>query len=88
MEDKYKTNRLTLYRKRMGLSQRTVAKLLGLTNVSVLSHYELGVALPSLKRALALEILYRVPVAFLFPNLYDPMREMIREAEKIGRANV
>ena len=66
----------------MQLSQKQVAKLLGLKNVSVLSQYERGRSLPSLERALGLEIIYRVPVAFLFPTLYEELRDRIRAKEE------
>jgi transcriptional regulator with XRE-family HTH domain len=82
MEEDHTTNQLVLYRKRMRLSQKQVASILGLKNVSVLSNYERGISRPSLQRALGLEIVYRVPVAFLFPDLYEQTRERIREREK------
>jgi len=75
------TNTLVLYRKRMKFSQKQVAALLGLRNPALLSHYEKGTAMPSLKRAMALEAIYRVPIAFLFPNLYDHLRSEIRDKE-------
>lgn len=81
MEVKHNTNRLMLYRKRMDLSQKQVASILGLKNLAVLSHYERGTSRPSLQRALGLEIVYRVPVAFLFPELYEEMRANIRAKE-------
>ena len=82
MEDKsHPKNRLALYRKRMDLSQKQVAALLGLKNPAILSHYERGTSLPSLSRALCLEIIYRVPVAFLFPDLYEKLRSGIRDKE-------
>jgi len=82
MEDKNKTNRLIEYRKRMRLTQKTVARLLGLKNASILSRYESGSSLPTLERALSLETIYRVPVAFLFPNLYEAIRSKIRDREE------
>jgi transcriptional regulator with XRE-family HTH domain len=81
MEVKQTTNRLMLYRKRMELSQKQVASLLGLKNIAILSHYERGTSRPSLQRALGLEIVYRVPIAFLFPDLYEEIRTTIREKE-------
>lgn len=70
-----------LYRKRMELSQKQVAAILGMKNVAVLSHYERDTSKPSLQRALGLEIVYRVPVAFLFPELYEEIKGNIREKE-------
>ena len=81
MEEEHTTNQLVVYRKRMRLSQKQVAQILGLKNVSVLSNYERGISRPSLQRALGLEIVYRVPVAFLFPDLYDQIKASIRERE-------
>jgi len=65
----------------MRLSQKKVARLLGLENVSILSHYERGTSRPSLERALGLEVIYRVPIAFLFPELYEAIRANVRERE-------
>ncbi len=81
MEVKHTTNHLMLYRKRMELSQKQVAAILGLKNIAILSHYERGTSRPSLERALGLEIVYRVPVAFLFPELYEGIKTKIREQE-------
>ena len=77
-----KQNSLILYRRRMGLSQKQVARLLGHRDTSMISHYEHGRALPPLAMALRLEIVYRVPVAFLFPAMYDALKRQIREHEE------
>lgn len=76
-----KPNTLVLYRRRMNFSQRLVAQLLGHRDTTMLSRYEHGRSLPPLATALRLEIIYRVPVAFLFPGLYKGMREEIRADE-------
>jgi transcriptional regulator with XRE-family HTH domain len=78
---KHKQNNLVVYRRRMGFTQRQVARLLGHGDASMLSHYEHGRALPPLAIALSLEIIYRVPVAFLFPAIYDDLKLRIRNAE-------
>ena len=65
---KQKQNNLVLYRRRMGFTQKQVARLLGHADASMVSHYEHGRALPPLAIALSLEIIYRTPVAFLFPQ--------------------
>jgi transcriptional regulator with XRE-family HTH domain len=79
---KQKTNDLVLYRRRMGFSQKEVARLLGQRDTSMVSHYEHGRALPPLAVALGLEIIYRVPIAFLFPGMYDELRRRIRHDEE------
>jgi transcriptional regulator with XRE-family HTH domain len=78
---KQKQNNLVLYRRRMGFTQRQVARLLGHRDTSMVSHYEHNRALPPLIVALRLEIIYRVPVAFLFPAMYNEMKLQIRELE-------
>lgn len=76
-----KQNNLVLYRRRMGFTQKHVAALLGQRDTSMISHYERCRALPPLAVALALEIVYRVPVAFLFPGMYEEIRAGIRSHE-------
>jgi transcriptional regulator with XRE-family HTH domain len=66
----------------MGFSQKQVARLLGHRDTSMISHYEHGRTLPPLGSALGLEIIYRSPVAFLFPGMYDEMRQRIRRDEE------
>lgn len=68
----------------MGFSQKQVARLLGQRDASMVSHYEHGRALPPLPVALGLEIIYRTPVAFLFPAMYDDLKGQIRHSEYLG----
>ena len=75
-------NNLILYRKRMGFTQKRVALLLGHRDTSMISHYESGRALPPLMVALRFELIYRVPVAFLFPALYGELKQQIRAKEQ------
>ncbi len=75
-------NNLLLYRRRMRFSQQYVAGLLGHKNTSMVSRYEAGRSTPPLLTALRLEIIYRVPIAFLFGDLYDAMRKQIRAEEE------
>lgn len=75
-------NSLWAARRKMGFSQKRVARALGLKKASVLSRYECGTRVPSLVNALKLEIVYRTPVAFLFADLYVELREKIRQREE------
>ena len=75
-------NELILYRKRLALSQKRVAAMLGHSDTSMLSRYESGRSLPPLLTALRLEIIYRTPVAYLYPKVYKEMREQIRQQEE------
>ena len=79
---KQKQNNLVLYRKRMGFTQKQVSRLLGLCDTTMISHYEHGRAFPPLPIALGLEIIFRVPVAFLFPGMYDAIKGKIRKQEE------
>ncbi len=75
-------NQLWTYRKKMGLSQKRVALLMGFKRTNDLSRYEHGVRIPSLANALKLEIIYRTPAAFLFKGLYEELRKEIKEREE------
>jgi transcriptional regulator with XRE-family HTH domain len=81
-------NRIALYRRRMGLSQRRVATLAGYRDSTTLSVYESGRSMPSLQIAFRLGIVLRVPVEFLFPDLYESLRNQIRgHEERLDRRN-
>lgn len=82
MTEKPPRNKLLLYRKRLGLSQKHVARLLGHSDTSMLSRYENARGLPTLTGALRLEIIYRAPAAFLFEGLYERLRLDIRTEEE------
>ena len=81
MRKKIIPNKLWTYRKKKGLSQKRVAFLISQKTPSQLSHYERGAKCPNLINALKLEILYHVPVAYLFHELYDELREDIQTRE-------
>lgn len=71
----------------MGFTQRTAARLIGYHCAGDVCHYERGDKLPSLMTALKLEIIYRTPVAFLFPDLYARLKEGLRKREAEIRAD-
>ncbi len=75
------SNRLWKYRKRMNFTQRQVSQILGYLSPATISAYEHGRKLPSFLTALKLEIVYRVPVAFLFPEHYGRLKTALRERE-------
>ena len=75
-------NNLVLYRERMGFTQQHVAMLLGTGNSSLLSKFEQGHRLPSFITALKLAVIYRVPVDFLYSELYSEIRKTIRSREE------
>lgn len=72
------TNRLWLARQRLGLGQKQVAKLLANQTTHQLSRYENGQRLPSLKMALKLSVIYKLPIRVLFPTSYQACLEELR----------
>ena len=74
-------NQLVVYRRRMGYSQKQAAAILGHGSTSMLSRYETGRSWPPLLTALRLEILYRIPVAFLYSKIYRQIKDEVRRAE-------
>jgi transcriptional regulator with XRE-family HTH domain len=64
------------------LSRKQVAHLLGHRMTSGLARLELGHSVPSLRTALRLAAIYRVPVDFLYPRLYINERDQIRRLEE------
>ena len=79
-------NNLWTYRKKMGLSQKKAA-LFACLRSNDLSRYEHGAKLPRLANALKLEIIYRIPVAFLFGDLYKQLKDEIRKREAKVHSN-
>lgn len=84
-QNKY-PNDLLFYRKRIRLSQEEVANLLGHKTTKHISRLEVGYCLPSITNSLKLAAIYRVPVEFLFPKLFNRLRDEIRVKE-INRNN-
>jgi transcriptional regulator with XRE-family HTH domain len=74
-------NQLDHFRRRMRFTTSHVACLLRHQDASTLSDYERGERLPSLANAFRLAIILRVPVEFLYPALYDGLRDEIRAEE-------
>jgi transcriptional regulator with XRE-family HTH domain len=87
MSKKIISNSLWVYRKKNGLSQKRVAFFLAHKTSSQLSHYERGTKYPSLKNALTLEIIYHVPVAFLFDDFYRKLKEAVKARENMLNKN-
>jgi len=86
MDQNKHPNDLIVYRLRMGFSRKYVAGLLRHKNSSLVSKLELGHALPSLETALKLATIYRIPVDFLYSDLYRGLRQQIRSRESRLRA--
>lgn len=72
-------NYIRTYRKRVGLSQRHVAILIGSSDQTRVSRYELSRRQPSIDVVLALEIILGVPARALFAGRVAALEEVIRK---------
>jgi len=70
-------NCLSKYRRQKGLSQKEVARILGLKRSSTISKWEKGICLPSTTSLLKLSALYGRPTEALFTDLYKRIKEEI-----------
>lgn len=75
-------NRLDYFRRRMRFSTSHIGHLLGHKDSSTYCDYERGDRMPTLVNAFRLSAILRTPVEFLFPSLYDGLREAIRAEEE------
>lgn len=77
-------NYLRVHRKRLGLSQREVAFLLGWGNASQPSRYEHFSRTPTLRTALALAVILRVSVYDLFLGEYQRVETAVfRQVQRL-----
>ncbi len=76
-------NRLDYFRRRMRFSTSHIGHLLGHKDSSTYCDYERGDRMPTLVNALRLSAILRTPVEFLFPSLYDGLRNAIRAEEEL-----
>ena len=80
------SNYLRSHRKRLALSQKEVASLLGvrgLTWGTSVSRDENFIRVPSLETALKYEVVYGVPVRELFAGLYDKAEQEVAKRAKL-----
>lgn len=64
-------NYLRTHRKKLGLSQREVAFLLGCHSGAKVSRYERSARIPTLNVILTYEVIFQKPARELFAGLYD-----------------
>ncbi len=77
------SNYLRTYRKRIGLSQEEVAFLLGWKSAAHLSRYENFARIPSLRAALALEIIFQTATKELFAGEYQNVEAAVCRRAKL-----
>ena len=72
-------NYLRMHRRRSAFSQEEVAFLIGAGTAGTVARYELGRREPSLDTALALEALFKAPVAELFAGRFTTVEQSVAE---------
>jgi DNA-binding XRE family transcriptional regulator len=74
-------NNLWVARRRLRMSQKQVARLLGHASTTMLSKYERGRRPPPLVIAIKLAIVYKMNVEGLFPQLYRELKTKVVVAQ-------
>jgi len=75
-------NSLRKYRRASGLTQKKVARILGVKNTSLISRWESGFCLPKLLSVFKLAILYRTMPDALYTRLRRSLQEEVLKAEQ------
>lgn len=71
MAQKRIESHIRTHRKKSGLTQLELAKLIGDKNAGRVSRHERGLTVPMLAAALSYETIFQVPVTDLFPSIRD-----------------
>jgi transcriptional regulator with XRE-family HTH domain len=79
MEHSHVASSLRGHRKRSGLEQKELARILGLPNAEQVSRHERGAMVPSLPVAFGYEVIFGVRASELFPRLYEKIRRHAEE---------
>jgi len=72
-------NYLRSRRRKAGLSQRELARVLGFLTENQVGRHERGVLLPTFLVAISLEIVFRASTSELFPGVYETVRQNVEE---------
>ncbi len=84
-----KENHLAIARKKNSFGQKQIASLLGHKRTDQISCYERGEKLPSLKTALQLAIIYKLPLRVLFYHYYqESLDELAIRATTLNQNSV
>jgi len=77
-------NRLSLLRKQNGLSQKQLAALVSQDRTTI-SMYERGRIVPPLSCAAMFQLLFGIPIAEIFPDLFQTVdRKLLLNRQKLG----
>lgn len=78
-------NQVGLIRKLRGLNRKKVAILLGHKTTVTIGYWETGFKMPNLKNAIKLQILLKIKIDQLFPNLAEEAREeLVKEGFQLN----
>ena len=73
----HKGNHIRRHRKKCGLSQRELGRILGYANEAAVSRHEQSETIPPLLTAIAYEMVFHAPIAQLFPGLQGAVEEAV-----------
>lgn len=71
MAHKRIASHIRTHRKRSGLTQRELARLIGHRTGAKVSRHERGLTIPTLPVALSYEAIFKVPISELFPGVQE-----------------
>jgi DNA-binding XRE family transcriptional regulator len=72
-------NHIRHYRKKSGLSQQELGRILGYLNEGAVSRHEQSKTIPPLLTAMAYEAVFHIPITELFPGLHSSVEQAIRQ---------
>jgi transcriptional regulator with XRE-family HTH domain len=72
-------NYLIAHRKKSGLTQRDMGRLLGYRDPGQVSRYERSKSIPPLTAAIAYELIFRVPVSQIFVGVRESIEQTIED---------
>jgi transcriptional regulator with XRE-family HTH domain len=70
-------NYLIAHRKKSGLNQREMGKLLGYRDSGQVSRYERSKSIPPLNTAIAYELIFRMPVSQIFVGMRESIEHKV-----------
>src|SRR5580700_3162759 len=70
---------LRFLRKKSGLSQRDVARILGCVTPYQVSRHEHSAVSPNAQALFGYQVLFQQPAADIFPGLYDSVQSQVEE---------
>jgi DNA-binding XRE family transcriptional regulator len=78
-EERRLPNYVRIHRRKVGLSQRELGRILGYQNEFPISKHERFHATPTLATALGYEIVFRIPVSEIFAGLKELVEEDVEQ---------